>query len=115
MRVSPEPGLVRAGGYALSGLLVWTVHFVFIYGFVGLACARPWGTAAALGVGLVPLVVGLATLLAAAAIPAILVLGRLRGDGANRFLDRLALAIGLLALLAVIWEGAAILVVPACQ
>ena len=87
-----------------SGVILWSVHFVSIYGFTGLACARGWH-------GSLPWTVGGATLVAAVlaawvAVPA----WRRRED----FEHGLAAGLAAFALLAILWEGFSVLVVAPC-
>ncbi len=101
------------------GPLVWATHFLAIYGFTALACARivepGW-----FGVGAVPWFVGAATLVAAAAL--LVTIGFAVRDGRravssqepSRFMHSLTAAIASLALLAVVWETLPVLLVPVC-
>jgi hypothetical protein len=84
------------------GVIVWAVHFGVIYGSTGLACARGLGEA-------VPWTIGAATLLAAATAGAI-VLTHL----SHEFTRWMTAALAALALVAIAWEGLAVLMVPAC-
>lgn len=87
-----------------AGVLVWAAHFAFIYGFVGLACARGFP-------GPVPWVIGGATLAASLAALAIMVLGyRERA----KFESWLMATVAAFALIAILWEGMTVLIVPAC-
>ena len=87
-----------------AGVIVWALHFAAIYGITGLACARVMPH-------VVPWAVGLATLVAAGAAAWIARRGmQRRGD----FIDAVAAGLGALALLGILWEGAAIAMVPAC-
>ena len=87
-----------------SGVIAWALHFTVVYGFTGLACARGLDRA-------VPWTVGIATLLAGAAACGLLALGLRRRAG---FEDGIAAGLAAFALLAILWEGASILVVPPC-
>ena len=84
------------------GILVWALHFTLIYGFTALACARGFGAAA-------PWVVGVATVLAAAAAIAIIVTHL-----SSEFTRWMTAAVGGFALIAIVWEGLPALMVPAC-
>lgn len=85
-------------------IVVWALHFAVIYGTTGLACARG-------APGMVPWVIGIATLLAAAACSAIFVMhARRRGA----FRHWLSAGIAAMALLAIVWEALPVLLVPAC-
>ena len=83
-------------------IVVWALHFGAIYGFTGLACARGWESA-------VPWTVGGATLVAGAAAAA-LVLKNVSTD----FLRWMTATLAALALLAILFEGLPVLMVPAC-
>src|SRR3546814_15575902 len=62
---------------ALAGLLIWAAHFLLIYGFAALACARGFADVRLLGAGVVPLIVGAATAVAILAVAAMLLLALL--------------------------------------
>jgi hypothetical protein len=85
-----------------SGAFIWALHFVAVYGFTGLACARGFGAA-------VPWTVGVITLVAAAA--AILVILQ---NWSSEFTRWMSAAIAALALLAIAWEALAALLAPTC-
>ena len=76
-----------------SGVIVWALHFTAIYGFTALACARGFGASA-------PLVVGAATLVAAAA--AIFIIIR---NFSSEFSRWVSAAVAGAALVAILWEG----------
>jgi hypothetical protein len=87
-----------------SGAIVWSVHFLVIYGFTGIACAhgRDWEA---------PWVVGVATMVAALLALAIARRGwRRRGE----FEHALSAGLAAFALLAILWEGLAVLLVAPC-
>lgn len=87
-----------------AGVLVWALHFTFVYGFVGYACARGLE-------GTLPWAVGLATAAAAGLAAALLVRGLRRRSG---FEDAVGAGLAGFALLAILWEGASILLVTSC-
>lgn len=87
-----------------SGVIVWALHFVAVYGFMGLACAR--GLEAA-----VPWTVGIATIVAAGLAAGLLVRGARRRA---QFVDGIAAGLAGFALLAILWEGLPILMVAPC-
>jgi Cu/Ag efflux pump CusA len=87
-----------------SGVIVWAVHFAVIYGVTALACAR--GNAR-----LVPWVIGLATLFGIAFTAAIIVRSYPRRDD---FAHWMAAAVAGIAMLAMVWEALAALVVRMC-
>jgi hypothetical protein len=85
-----------------SGAIVWAVHFAAIYGVTALACARGFPN-------LVPWTVAIAGCAAAALLVLIV-----RAAYMDEFVGWTTGAIALAALLAVAWESAAGLLVPAC-
>lgn len=88
-----------------AGVIVWALHFMVIYGFTALACAR------GLPLSAVPWVVALATL-AAAAVCIRIVLAGLRAS--ERFESWMSAALAGLALLAIVLEALPALMVPIC-
>ena len=104
--------------------VLWSVHFVFVYSFVSLACLWGWGGVTLLGVGVIGWVVALATILVAAAIA---VLGLrawwetaapVRDDAPvhrQRFSARLAALISGLFLVSTLLVGLPTLVLPPCH
>ncbi|MGH8078325.1 MAG: hypothetical protein ACREPE_13500 [Lysobacter sp.] len=91
-----------------AGLLIWAADFLFIYVFVALACARGFDDAIVFGIGVVPLAVGVATAIASAVTSAVLISalrGAEHGPSTSRFLQRLALGLAVLALVAIAWNG----------
>ena len=86
-----------------SGVLVWALHFGVIYGATGLACARGLGEA-------VPWTIGVATLVAATA-AGVIILTHL----SHEFARWMTAALAAVALVAIVWEGLAVLTVPACD
>jgi hypothetical protein len=87
-----------------SGAIVWGAHFAAIYGMTALACARGFP-------GLVLWAIGIATLIAAGLL-FFLIWISFKDIGA--FVNWLGAAVAGLALLAIVWEAAAVLLVPAC-
>lgn len=88
-----------------AGAMVWALHFTVIYGFTALACGRGLPATA------VPWVVVIATILAAAVSVRIVLTG-LRESA--RFDCWLSAALAGLALIAIILEAMAALMVPVC-
>lgn len=99
------------------GPLVWAVHFLTIYGFTALACARGLTSGAA---NVVVGFIGAVTLLAATVLGVTIWLAvRNRRPppilpATSEFTHWLATAINSLALLAVVWEAMPVLFVPIC-
>jgi hypothetical protein len=107
--------------FLIGGFAIWAAHFLVIYGYAGLLCARPeWARLQFLDVGAVPLGVAAATtaaLLALAVLLAWILRSRARIAGMTepRFLPVLSAGGAGLAAIAIIWEGIfSILTVPAC-
>jgi hypothetical protein len=88
-----------------AGALVWAAHFAVIYGFTALACARGFVSA-------VPWVTGGATLVALG-IAALVMVSAWRER--ERFTPWMAASIAALAMLAIVYESLALLMVPACR
>lgn len=98
-----------------AGPIVWGLHFLAIYGFTGVACARPgtgpqwlglsWEGWVVIGAGLVAAVVLAAGLRA-----------RPRSSLVHNreFLRMTGLALSALALLAIVWETLAVVLLPGC-
>ncbi len=110
--------LVLSGGF-----LVWFMHFVFVYGFSGLACARGFDAATLYGIGIVPLVVAAATVAAIAAvlfILAALIAGKapgIRHENIASLRDFWRIVAGggaLLSLVAIVWDALPVLFFSAC-
>lgn len=115
------PGLMPLVG-AIGAMIVWSVHFLAVYGLQAVICARVLADRSAFGFGITTLtVIGLGVV----ACLAILALGvdaflRLRrapmgGEGAHpRFLALFSVTTALLAGLAVVWETVPALLLPPC-
>ena len=109
--------------FMTGGLLVWAVHFTIIYGFTTVACANGFGASRILGIGLVPFVIGSATLLALAT-TALVLRTALAGpvpprfpqysDATERFLQYTAVTIASLSLIAIAWNVLPVFVVAPC-
>ena len=99
----------------MAGPVVWGVHFVAIYGFMGVVCARPVPQAQWAGVGWPGWVVVAMSVVATAVLLAWLRVRPTAQDPDNRrFLRWSSLALGVLALLAIAWETLAVFLVPGC-
>lgn len=96
-----------------AGVIVWVVHFGVIYGYTGLACARRFSAAGALWLDLVPWVIGTATLVAAS-LAAYWTVPVLRAGSRLEFSEWMSGWLALLALGAILLEGATVLWVPVC-
>jgi hypothetical protein len=104
----------------LSGLMIWAAHFLVIYVFTALACARHFADLSWLGIGVVPWVIGTATLAAATTMLVVIGLAvrdaRLNASRNNMssFVPWMSAALGGLALMAILWEALPVLLIPAC-
>lgn len=110
-RGTDHRGFVGEALFALSGLLIWVAHFLVVYVATALLCARTSAGA------LIPLLILVATILAVAALVAVLVVARrnLRQESSGRrFLARLAMFGAAAALVAVIWEAMPAGFLPSC-
>ena len=104
----------------LSGLMVWAVHFLVIYVFTALACARRFADLSWLGIGVGPWGIGAATLAAATTMLVVIGLAvrdaRLNTSWNNMssFVPWMTAAFSGLALMAILWETLPVLLVPTC-
>ncbi|WP_119459219.1 hypothetical protein [Rhodospirillaceae bacterium SYSU D60014] len=106
-----------------AGPLIWAAHFLFIYIFQALACARGFADIDLFGVGIVPLTVGVATVAAAVATIFMLLvamrdlgaIGSAAERDAERFMNWMTAAGAGLSLVAVLWDGLPVLLLPPCQ
>jgi NO-binding membrane sensor protein with MHYT domain len=97
-----------------SGPLIWAVHFVAIYGFTGVFCARL--AAAPQWQSITTWVIVAAGLAAAAAIAACLAVEPKDSAPDNRrFVRRVAAGLALLAIVAIVWETMTVFLVPVCD
>jgi hypothetical protein len=96
-----------------SGALIWAVHFMAIYGFTTLACARDFATTQWLGIGIVAWAIGAATIIALAAAVAVAV-SATRTAPVIGFTDWITAGVAALAALAIVWEALPVIMVPAC-
>jgi hypothetical protein len=97
----------------VSGALIWAVHFIAIYGFTSLACARGLATTQWLGIGIVAWTIGAATMIALAAAVAVIV-SATRTAPVNGFTEWITAGVAALAALAIVWEALPAIMVPAC-
>jgi hypothetical protein len=94
-------------GAVILTIVLWAAHFAVIYGFTALACARQMATA-------VPWVLAGASAAALLALGAIAVPAGIRVWRTALLPDCLALGLGGLAMIAVLWEASSLIWVPAC-
>lgn len=119
--MTTEPRIVPAILSLAGGPLIWVAHFLFIYGFTGLACARPdWAGSKLMGLPLIPAVIVIATAIALAALVMVVVRTRKPRVASAaitdpRFSRQVALGGAGLAAIAVLWQGLfSIVAVPSC-
>ncbi|GAB3551628.1 hypothetical protein GCM10027343_36130 [Noviherbaspirillum agri] len=100
----------------LSGPLIWAGHFLFIYIFNGIFCARPTLRAEWMGLSISAWMISAATLLCLAAIGAIQLRMRtnLPSAGDPRFVPVVSCMLALLSVLAIAWETLPVFLVPPC-
>jgi hypothetical protein len=99
-----------------SGPIIWAIHFLTVYGFTGVLCARPALHHAWLGISLFAWGIGAATLVAITAVALLHFRdwrARLRAHQSD-FLHLTASGLGLLSIVAIIWETMPVFIVPAC-
>lgn len=97
-------GVVARSAWVTSGIVIWAAHFMAIYAFTALACARGFAD-------LVPSAIAGAGVVAGAALVAIIVRGWM---GRAHFEYWLSGAIALLALIAVVYATIPAWAVPTC-
>lgn len=101
----------------LAGPLIWAAHFLAIYVFTGIVCARPALQAEWLGMNVAgwgTLAATIAAFIAMAAILLRLHPGQTDQDN-RRFIRWMSLALGLLSAIAIAWESVPVFLVPACS
>ena len=67
MSATAETGFAHRLLLASAGLLVWGAHFLFVYVFTALACARAFADLRLIGIGIVPMAILAATAAASVA------------------------------------------------
>lgn len=118
-----EQAFLRPLLFMLAGLLVWAAHFAVLYAINALACARGFANGMALGVGIVPLAISAATLLALAVLGWI-VFGALSGSRphvpasaehqTSVFMRFVALTVAGISFVAIVYETVPAFIVPPC-
>jgi hypothetical protein len=105
----------------LAPLAVWGAQFAFAYAFAALACARGLAGQKLLGAGIVPVAVIAATVLALAAVAALLLRARRQhrrtdeeGHAAEGFLTASTIGFGAFSAAAIVWTAIPMLFVPPC-
>ena len=116
MMRTAAPSFTRGFLLLFSGPIVWAIHFLFVYSFTGVLCARPAWHPQWLGIGLLEWGIGSAAIVALAFL-AFIHIGRRRKEVAETnaaFIGRTGAALALLSSLAIVWESLPLLLVPAC-
>jgi hypothetical protein len=114
--VTAERRFARTVLFMTGGLLLWILNFAFVYVFGAIACARGFVSFRLFGLGIVPVIATLASLVAAALTGRLLVVA-LRSpvhDEQGSFLRFVACATCTLALGTFAWIGLPPLVVGVC-
>ena len=118
-----EQQLQLSWALMLAGPLIWAAHFAIIYGFTGLVCARPgWARFTILGWGLIPFGIALVTLVAAAAMVAVLLVlstpvhaSQVPETSAAPFQRRIAIGGVIISSIAIAWNALPALMITACR
>lgn len=100
-----------------SGPIVWAVHFVAIYGFTGILCARQTATQQDwLNAGIATWVITAAGVIAIAVMAALYLWVKPRDAVQDNqiFIRWTSVTLGLLSAVAIVWETLAVFLVPAC-
>lgn len=99
-----------------SAPIIWAMHFLAVYGFTGILCARPALQQTWLGIGAMVWGIGLASAVAVAAIAAIHRHSwrACRQNSGPDFIAGTGAALGLLSVIAVVWETLPLFLVPPC-
>ena len=100
----------------LAGPLIWAAHFLAVYVYAGILCARPRWNVEWLGLSIAGWGTVAASVVALAAMAALLVFARARGvEHDNRiFIRWISIGLSLLSAVAIIWETVPVFLVPAC-
>ncbi len=123
MTAATRPRPVRQVLLSALGLAVWAAHFGAIYALNALGCERAWASWRPFGLPWVPLAILLVTLLALAGLAGVALAARRRmalgpwdegGEAEPRFTAWFALAAAAYSALAVLFQAAPALTVPAC-
>lgn len=111
MSVSPFTRCLLA---MFSGPLIWAGHFLAVYVFVALACARGFSGIAWLGVNISQWAISVLTCAALVAIGAIVVAHARRKGNGMEFVPWSTVTLGLLSAISVVWTAVPAYFVPVC-
>jgi hypothetical protein len=110
------PSFTRDFLRLFSGPIIWAIHFLTIYGFTGVLCARPALRDTWLGISVFSWGIGAATSVAIAAL--IFLHSRdwrnILAGRKSDFIHLTASGLGLLSIVAIVWETVPVFIVPAC-
>ncbi len=121
MNVPVKKGFAPRLLLASAGLLIWGSHFLFIYIFAALACARAFADLRLLGIGIVPFAIGISTVVALLLLAWLSILAWRRESrvfagepDTPRFLRWLGAALGIYSAAAILLQALPALVIPVC-
>lgn len=123
MSAVSERGYMSKMVFMIGGLIIWAFHFVAVYVFNALACARRFWNVEIVGIGIVPLTVTVLTVLSLLATLWVMLkafrwegpIGGEAPDDANaRFMRHLTITVGGMSLLAIFWGGIVTLILAPC-
>lgn len=122
MNAVSERGFAPRLLLASAGLLVWGAHFLFIYVFAALACARAFADVRLLGVGIVSFAILASTVAALLLLAWLSVRAWRTEDRAHtadpatpRFLRHLGAALGIYSATAILLQALPVLMIPVCE
>lgn len=93
-----------------SGLLTWAAYFLFVYVFAAVACAQRFAHQSVASIPVVPLVTAFVTVLALGTTVVLMRIAARRLATTSAFVRFLALALGALALICIVWVALPVLV-----
>jgi hypothetical protein len=99
-----------------AGPLIWAMHFLAIYGFTGIICARPSVYASWFGIGIVTWGIIAAGIVAIVMIAAVYLVVKPRDAAPDNhaFIRWMSVTLSLLSVVAIIWETLTVFLIPAC-
>jgi hypothetical protein len=97
------PHFTSTAFFIWGGLLTWAAYFLFVYVFAAVACARRFAHLSVAGLPVVSLVTGIATVIALGITVALTRFATQRLAATSAFARFLALALGALAVICILW------------